>query len=139
MRFVRLLILSVLISLSCSYVVMSSIVLSKGSMMSGQDLLWQVLLAVILGVAIGCMSFIFYAERLAYGLQLIIHFIGICILVYTVGYYGNWYDVQELSTLILVFGIIIVIYILSWIIVRSVIKNDVQQLNEVINEKREGY
>lgn len=137
MRFVRVLILSVLISLSCSYVVMSSIVLSKGSMMSGQDLLWQVLLAVILGVAIGCMSFIFHVERLAYGLQLLIHFIGICILVYIAGYYGNWYDVRERSTLFFVFGIIIFIYIISWIIVRSVIKNDVQQLNELINEKRE--
>lgn len=138
MQFIRLLILSVMMSLSCSYVVMSMMVMSKGSMMSGQDLLEEVGIAVLLGLAIGCASFIFNAERLAFGLQLFIHFIVISILVFTAGYVGEWYDVRELSTVLSVFSVIIVIYIMSWILVRMFIKKDVQQVNRAIKQKREG-
>lgn len=137
MRFVRVLILSVLISLSCSYVVMSSMVLSAGSVMSGHDLLEEVGIAVLLGLAIGCASCIFYADRIAFGLQLFIHFIVISGLVYIAGYIGNWYDVHELSTVLFVFVVIVVIYVMSWCIIRTFIKNDVQRLNKAIQKKRE--
>lgn len=57
MRFFRILLVSVLISLSCSYIIMSfTIFTSPNEVMNGQELIEEVIIAIILGIAI----FIYY-------------------------------------------------------------------------------
>lgn len=136
MHYFRLLILSVLISLSCSYIIMSSIIFtSPNEVMTGSDLIEEVIIAILLGIAISLLSFIFRGD-MPFIAQLFLHFLGVIALVYTAGYFGNWYDVKNLSTVGIVFILILIIYGGAWWVVQNLTQKDVKALNKSIKKRR---
>lgn len=137
MRVLRILLISVLIALSSSYILMSlSIYTSPDAVMTGSDLMEEVFIAIGLGLAIGLLSFIFDVERIPFFVQLVLHFTAIMLLVFTAGYFGHWYDISNISTVMTVFVSILVIYGLTWLIIRILTKKDIDELNQKIQKRR---
>lgn len=138
MQLLRLTIIGLLISLSCSYVLMTLSVLSTpNAVMTGPALLKQVVIAVILGIIIGMISLIFETERIPFTLQLMIHFIAVTICVLTLGYFGDWYDVTEMSTVMNILFSIVIIYGITWCILYVLMKRDIKVLNKKIQKRKE--
>lgn len=136
MQYIRVIVIGILISLSSSYIIMSLSVYSEGAMMSGQDLLEEVVIAVVLGAVIGTISLIFVIERLLFTVQLIIHFLLITICVFVAGYFGNWYDLSKIETMKGIFVAIIIVYVITWLIIKLLLKKDVDSINEKIQQRR---
>jgi len=138
MRFLQVLIFSVLMSLSCSYIIMSLMIFaSPNEVMTGADLLEEVAIAIGLGIAISVISLIFEVERIPFFGQLAIHFLCIVGVVFIAGYFGHWYVVSNVWTMLLVLGLIIIIYGIAWWMIRFFIRKDIDALNEVIQQRRE--
>ncbi|MEK4427411.1 DUF3021 domain-containing protein [Solibacillus sp. FSL K6-1523] len=136
MRYFRILIISVLISLSCSYIIMSLNILATNEVMTGQQLVEEVIIAIVLGVAISVISQIFEVERIPFIGQLLVHILGILVLVFAAGYFGNWYDVSDLSTVMFVLIATVIIYIGTWWVIQNLIKKDIDELNQTIKKRR---
>lgn len=136
MRFIRTLLISILISLSCSYIIMSVMIFSSGEVMNGQELIEEVIIAIALGTSISLISLVFEIERIPFLGQLFLHFLGIILSVFTAGYFGNWYDVSDLSSIAIVFVSTIIIYVGTWWIMQNLIKKDIDELNKTIQKRR---
>ncbi|MEG0384826.1 DUF3021 domain-containing protein [Solibacillus cecembensis] len=136
MRYFRILIISVLISLSCSYIIMSLSIFASNEVMTGQQLVEEVIIAIVLGIAISVISQIFEVERIPFIGQLLVHILGILFCVFTAGYFGNWYDVSNVSTIIVVLIATIIIYIGTWWVIQNLIKKDIDELNQTIKKRR---
>lgn len=136
MKFIKIMLLSVLISLSCSYVLMSTSVYRSGSVMTGSDLFEEIIIAICLGVAIGCVSLIFNVERIPVIWQFVIHCVAIVSCVFTAGYVGNWYDVTDVSSIVYILVLFVVIYVGAWGVMQVMLKQDVTVLNEQLQKRR---
>lgn len=133
----RFSIIGLLISLSSSYTLMTLNILAiPNATVTGQDLLKQVIIAAMLGIIIGLISLIFETERLHFPLQLIIHFVLVTICVLVAGYFGEWYDVTNIVTIMYLFISIIVIYLISWGIILLLTKRDIKEINDFIQKKK---
>ena len=95
---------------------------SPNEVMNGQELIEEVIIAIVLGIAISVISLIFETERIPFTAQLFLHFSGIIVCVFVAGYFGNWYDVSRLSTVVVVFISTIIIYGFTWWIMQNLIK-----------------
>lgn len=136
MKYFRVLIISVLISLSCSYIIMSLSIFASNEVMTGQQLVEEVIIAIVLGIAISVISQIFEVERIPFIGQLLVHILGILVLVFAAGYFGEWYDVSDLSTVMVVLIATVIIYIGTWWIIQNLIKKDIDELNKTIKKRR---
>ena len=137
MKILRLAIIGLLISLSSSYTIMTIKVLAiPDATVTGKELLEQVIIAAILGIVIGLISLIFETERLSFTLQLIIHLIVVTMCVLVAGYFGEWYDVTNIFTIMSLLISIIVIYIISWGIILLLLKRDIEEINHFIQKRR---
>lgn len=136
MKFIKIMLLSVLISLSCSYIVMSTSVYRSGSVMTGSDLFEEIIIALCLGIAIGCVSPIFNVEKIPVIWQFVIHFVVIVCCVLTAGYVGNWYDVKNVSSIVYILILFVVIYVGAWGVMKLMLKQDVTVLNEQLQKRR---
>lgn len=133
----RFAIIGLLISLSSSYTLMTLNILAiPNATVTGQDLLKQVIIAAILGIIIGLISLIFETERLHFPLQLFIHFVLVTMCVLVAGYFGEWYDVTNIATIMYLFISIIVIYLISWGIILLLTKRDIKEINHFIQKKK---
>lgn len=133
----RFSIIGLLISLSSSYTLMTLNILAiPNATVTGQDLLKQVIIAAMLGIIIGLISLIFETERLHFPLQLIIHFVLVTMCVLVAGYFGEWYDVTNIVTIMYLFISIIVIYLISWGIILLLTKRDIKEINDFIQKKK---
>ncbi|WP_100401794.1 DUF3021 domain-containing protein [Bacillus sp. FJAT-42315] len=138
MKILRMMIIGLLISLSSSYTLMTISVLSiPDAVMTGPDLLKQLVLAAVLGIVIGLLSLIFESESLSFPIQLIIHFIALTVCILTAGYVGDWYDVTQVSTIMFVLISELIIYGLTWGILHVLTKRDIDMLNEKIQKRKE--
>ncbi|ATP42136.1 hypothetical protein CSE16_20155 [Solibacillus sp. R5-41] len=136
MQFFRSVIISVLISLSCSYIIMSSMIFTSNGVMNGQQLIVEVIIAIALGLAISVISQIFKVEQIPFIGQLLLHFLGILVCVFTAGFIGNWYDISNVSTIMVVLIITIIIYCGTWWGMQNLVKKDVDELNKTIKKRR---
>ncbi|KOS69204.1 hypothetical protein AEA09_12030 [Lysinibacillus contaminans] len=137
MHALRMMIIGLLISLSSSYVLMSLSVFSKpNAVMSGAELLEQIAIAAVMGIVIGLISLILESERLPFTVLLCIHFIAIIICVLIAGYFGQWYDISDISTIVGVLFSVVIIYIITWCIIRVLLKRDIQEINKSIQKRR---
>lgn len=138
MKILRISIIGLLISLSSSYVLMTLSVFSKpGAVMTGAELLEQVIIAAILGIVIGLISLIFESERIPFTIQFIIHYIAVTICVLTAGYFGGWYDTSNLGSTTSILISEVIIYGLTWCIIYVLEKRDIEVINKTIQNRRE--
>ena len=63
MKYLRMMIIGLLISLSSSYILVTLSVLSNNAVMSGAELLEEIIIATILGIAIGLFSAILISSQ----------------------------------------------------------------------------
>ncbi|MGG2053871.1 DUF3021 domain-containing protein [Lysinibacillus pakistanensis] len=134
MKTLRMMIIGLLISLSSSYTLVTISVLSQNTMISGTELLEQIIIAAILGVVIGPLSFIFDVERLPFILQLILHLVAVTLCVITAGYFGRWF---EHSSIMCVLVSEAIIYFIVWCILYVLQLIDIAEINHEIQKRKE--
>ncbi|MGE7952428.1 DUF3021 domain-containing protein [Lysinibacillus xylanilyticus] len=134
MKIIRMMVIGLLISLSSSYVLVTISVLSNNAVMSGAELLEQIIIAAILGVAIGLLSIIFEIERLPFISQLILHLIAVTLCVMVAGYFGRWFDHSSI-TYVLISEVII--YCIVWCIIYVLQLIDIAEINHAIQKRKE--
>ncbi|MBU5251881.1 DUF3021 domain-containing protein [Lysinibacillus capsici] len=134
MKYLRMMIIGLLISLSSSYVLVTLSVLSNNAVVSGTELLEQIVIAAILGIAIGLLSFIFDIEPLPFTVQLLLHFMAVTACVLTAGYFGNWFEHSGV-TYVLISEVII--YAIVWCILYVLQLNDIEKINKEIQKRRD--
>jgi hypothetical protein len=134
MKILRMMIIGLLISLSSSYVLVTISVLSNNAVMSGAELLEQIIIAAILGAVIGLLSIIFDIERLPFIAQFILHVIAVTLCVMIAGCYGGWF---KNSSITYIFISEAIIFIIAWCIIYVLQKNDIAKINQVIQKRKE--
>jgi len=133
MKYVSMMIIGLLISLSSSYVLVTFSVLSNNAMVSGTELLEQTVIAAILGIAIGLISGIFEIESIPFMAQLL-HLIAVTICVLIAGYFGGWFMHSGVKYVLLSEA---VIYIIVWCILYILQLNDIEKINREIRKRKE--
>lgn len=137
MHSLRMMIIGLLISLSSSYVVMSLSVFSKlGATVTGAELVEQIVIAAVLGIVIGLITLILESDRFPFMILLCIHFIAITICVLAAGYFGQWYDRSDLSTITGVLLSMVIIYGITWCLIYVLLQRDIQEINKSIQKRR---
>ncbi|MGA3598652.1 DUF3021 domain-containing protein [Lysinibacillus agricola] len=134
MKIIRMMVIGLLISLSSSYVLVTLSVLSNNAVMSGEELLEQIIIAAILGVAIGLLSIIFDIERLPFISQLILHLIAVTLCVMVAGYFGRWFDHSSITYVLISEAII---YFIVWCIIYVLQLIDIAEINHEIKKRKE--
>jgi len=134
MKIIRMMIMGLLFSLGSSYILVTFSVMSNHTMVTGPELLEQVIIAAILGIVIGSLSLIFEIERFPFAIQLILHFIAVTCCVMIAGYFGRWFEHAGISY-VLVSEIII--YFIVWCVLYIFQKNDIEEINNVIQKRKE--
>lgn len=138
MKWIQNIILGCLISLSASYISITVITLNKShKLWSGEELLEQILLTLILGVVIGTATLLFEIESWSYLGILTLHFLIVLVSVFTVGALGGWYDIGNSATIFFLVCEIIVIYIVVSFITIVLRTIEIKKLNEVLKKKTE--
>lgn len=134
MKIIRMMVIGLLISLSSSYVLVTLSVLSNNAVMSGEELLEQIIIAAILGVVIGLLSIIFEIERLPFISQLILHLIAVTLCVMVAGYFGRWFDHSGITYVLISEAII---YFIVWCIIYVLQLIDIAEINHEIKKRKE--
>ncbi|EFI66700.1 hypothetical protein BFZC1_21023 [Lysinibacillus fusiformis ZC1] len=133
MKYLRMMIIGLLISLSSSYVLVTLSLLSNNAVASGTELLEQIVIAAILGIAIGLLSVIFDMEQLPFTVQLLLHLVAVTACVLTAGYFGSWFDSGVWYVLIAE----AIIYWIVWCILYVFQLNDIEKINKEIQKRRD--
>lgn len=135
MRVLRMIVLGILVGLSCSYILVAlSISQDAGAVMTGRDLFEQIIIAALLGAAIGPLSLILELERLPFLLQLALHLLSITALTLTAGYFGDWFEHFGITNVLISE---LIIYIIIWIMLMILQKKDIKQINKAIKQRKE--
>lgn len=135
MKWLQNIIIGCLIGLSVSYVVVTiSALLKENYVLSGTDLLEELLLALILGAVIGAATMLLNLDMWPFRVLLLIHFLIVVASVYTIGAFGDWYDMGFISMFIL-FVEILFIYIIVWGIMLILEKREISDINKLIKRK----
>lgn len=140
MKIVRFMMIGFLISLSSSYIIMTLRVIAvPNATVTGEHLAKQLCVAAILGIFIGISSMIFELERIPVLLQLIFHYTTVSTFVIVAGYFGEWYTLSQISTVIKILLYTFVIYGITWLILRVVIMQDIEHINQKIQQRKRLY
>jgi len=134
MKILRMMIMGLLFSLGSSYILVTLSVISNHTVVSGAELLEQVIIAAILGIGIGSLSIIFDIERLPFAIQLLLHFIAITCCVMVAGYFGRWF---EHAGVLYVLISELIIYFIVWCILYILQKNEIEEINHVLKKRKE--
>lgn len=133
-KFIRMMTIGLLISLSSSYALVTLSAISNNTVVSGPELLEQIIVAAILGVVIGLLSIIYDIERLPFIAQFILHVIAVTLCVMIAGYFGRWF---EHSSITYIFVSEAIIFFIAWCIIYVLQKSDIAKINQVIQKRKE--
>lgn len=134
MKILRMIVIGILIALSSSYILVTISVLSdSNTLISGEALLQQIIIATVLGAAIGPLSLLFEAERIPFALQLLSHLISVTLFVVVAGYFGEWFTHFGIVNVLISEAII---YFIVWMMMYLLQKKDIEQINKMIQKRR---
>lgn len=128
--------IGLLIGLSSSYTFQA--LLNQKPVMTGNELSNEYLIAGVLGIVIGWISLIFKTERFSFTIQLIIHFVFVTICVLAAGYFGEWYDITNINSMLSLLVWIMIIYVISWGFSLVLIKKDIKEVNQAIQKRKKN-
>ncbi|MFJ7648569.1 DUF3021 domain-containing protein [Lysinibacillus sp. NPDC097279] len=134
MKILRMMIIGLLFSLSSSYILVTLSIVSNHAIVTGPELLEQVIIATILGIVIGTLSLIFEIERLLFSVQLVVHFIAVTLCVMIAGYFGRWF---EHGGIMYVLVSELIIYFIVWCVLYILQKSEIEEINHVIQKRKE--
>ncbi|MGN7478276.1 DUF3021 domain-containing protein [Solibacillus silvestris] len=136
MKWFQNIIIGCLIGLSVSYVVVTiSTLLGDSRVLTGEELLEELILAIMLGAVIGAATMLFNSDRWSFRFILILHFLIVVASVYIAGAFGGWYDMNNFISIIALFCEVVFIYILVWGIMLLLEKREVENINRLIKKK----
>ncbi|WP_431027209.1 DUF3021 domain-containing protein [Lysinibacillus sp. LZ02] len=136
MTYLRSCLLGVLISLSTSYIILTLSIFTENRSISGDELLHQLLIAIVMGIIIGLATTIYVSDKLSFTVATIIHFTIVTLVVMSAGIVGQWFDLNEPSSIMKVFINEVIAYLIIWGIIYILMKREVEQLNTLIQERR---
>ena len=136
MIYIRSCLLGILISLSTSYIILTLSLLSDHDDISSKDLMQQLLIAIVMGIVIGLATTIYFLDKFSLTIATIIHFSIVTVVVLVAGTISQWFDWNEPSSIIGVFIIEVIAYIIICIVINILMKQEVEQLNQLIQERR---
>ena len=136
MIYIRSCLLGILISLSTSYIILTLSLLSDHADISSEDLMQQLVIAIVMGIVIGLATTIYYLDKFSLIVATIIHFSIVTLVVFLAGTVGQWFDWNQPSSIIGVFISEVIAYIIIWIVIHILMKHEVEQLNQLIQERR---
>lgn len=129
--------ISCFVSVFMSYFIIALLTYgSKTIVWSGDELLHQFLLALLLGVIIGCANLLFSIKHWPYVALLALHYLVVLLAVYTIGHFGNWFSFNDPTTILLLFIECTAIYLGVWLFIYFSMKQDVKRMNAVIKQNR---
>lgn len=135
MNILRMMLLGILFSLSASFTIIA--VFNTDVVFTGEELLKQFTIALILGPVIGIGSLIFELERLSFTLQLFFHFLYVTVSVIVAGWFGGWYAEDSFLSLGKLLFIEVIIYVFIWVILYIIAQQDIEKINQKLRRKRE--
>lgn len=134
-KLLQTIVTSILISLSCSYILVTLSIMSEpAATMTGNELLEQIIVAAILGAALGPLNFIFEIERIPFLLQLLLHLIAVTLCVLIAGHFGGWFEHFGIKNVLISEAII---YIIIWCMMFILQKKDIAKINDAIKKRKE--
>ena len=136
MIYIRSCLLGILISLSTSYIILTLSLLSDHVDISSRELMQQLLIAIVMGIVIGLATTIYFLDKFSLTIATIIHFSIVTVVVLVAGTVGQWFEWNEPSSIVGVFIIEVIAYIVICIVINILIKQEVEQLNQLIRERR---
>ena len=135
MKLIRNIMIGCLIGLSVSYTIVTiRALLNENKVFNGEDLLKELIIALVLGAVIGAVTLIFESDKLSFRTLLVIHFFMVVTSVFTAGAYDDWYEFNTVSML-LMFGEVTIIYGIVWGIVLLLEKREIDSLNKLIRKR----
>lgn len=135
MNILRMMLLGILFSLSASFTIIA--VFNTDVVFTGEELLKQFTIALILGPVIGIGSLIFELDRLSFTLQLFFHFLYVTVSVIVAGWFGSWYAEDSFLSLGKLLFIEVIIYVFIWVILYIIAQQDIEKINQKLRRKRE--
>lgn len=136
MIYIRSCLLGILISLSTSYIILTLSLLADHAAISSEELMQQLVIAIVMGIVIGLATTIYHLDKFSLIVATIIHFSIVTVVVLVAGTVGLWFDWHQLSSIIGVFISEVIAYIIIWIVIYILMKQEVEQLNRLIRERR---
>lgn len=134
-KIIRSCLIGLLIGLSCSYVLVTiSTQADPDAVLTGRDLLVQLIIAAAMGIAIGLVTMIFETAFFSLPVQLLIHFSFVTLCVFIGGIFGSWFS--DVSTFMLVFLNELIIYALVWFFILLTMKREVDEINEHLQSRK---
>lgn len=138
-KVMKFMLIGLLTGLSTSYIVLSlSVFFSDDQLISGERLLQQLIIAAVMGVVIGLATLIFEITRLSFVIQLILHYFSVVACVFCAGIVGQWFSFSDLRSIFNLIVIQLIAYTIIWLVVRVLIKKEVDEINELIQQRRKG-
>lgn len=136
MIYIRTCLLGILISLSTSYIILTLKRFTHDADISGNELMNELFIALAMGIVIGLATTIYFLDKFSLTIATIIHFLIVTVVVLVAGTVGQWFDWNQPSSIIGVFIIEVIAYIIIWIVIHILTKQEVEQLNQLIQERR---
>ncbi|AWE07142.1 hypothetical protein DCE79_06860 [Lysinibacillus sp. 2017] len=103
---------------------------------AGDELIEEFLLALALGLMIGCANNIFKLNQWPYIAVLAVHYIIVVSSAFTIGIFGSWFSMEQPMTIVALFIRITIIYIIVWLFILMTQKKDIKRMNEILQESR---
>ena len=100
------------------------------------ELIEEFLLALLLGIMIGCANRIFKINHWPYIAVLAVHYIIVVSSAFTIGIFGSWFSLEQPMTILSLFIRVTIIYLIVWFFILMTQKKDIQQMNEILQENR---
>lgn len=106
------------------------VLLSRKNIISSET---EIISVLIISACAGIFTIIFDIEKINYLFALVIHFIMMFLVVFSISLYNNWSD-HFLSIDFL--GGFLILYLIAWIITLTKIKKDANELNSLLKQIR---
>ena len=106
------------------------VLLSKKNIISSET---EIISVLIISACAGIFTIIFDIEKINYLFALVIHFIMMFLVVFSISLYNNWSD-HFLSIDFL--GGFLILYLIAWIITLTKTKKDANELNSLLKQIR---
>ena len=129
--------ISFMVSIFTSYFTIAMIAFfNPEDLWSSKTLIVQFLLAIALGFMIGCANLLFKIQHWPNSAVLATHYFIVLISAFFIGHFGNWFNVQEPTTLISLFIRVTIVYVIVWFALDFAQKRSIKQMNAQLQKKR---
>ena len=129
------------IAWGCTFFVIMGIIFATkdvdASMFSGKEYIKQALCAMVVGVGFSLPALIYNNEKMAKGLQVLIHMGTGLVIYFVVAFYAKWIPVEQgISITIFTVLTAIILAFVIWFCFYMHYKNQAKEMNQKIREKQ---